>query len=367
MTKILLSTGGTGGHIFPMLSLYRKLKELREIEDIRIMTDERAKNFLSTNNLEIIRSDSPYRKKGLIHMIKTLLCILISTFKCIFFLVSFKPKIVVGSGGYVSVPVLLAALILRKNFILYETNSVLGRVNRLFLPYCNMLLSGYSEIKKLPKKYEKKFFHVGQLVRNEFLEISKTGISTKQKDKALNVLILGGSQGAKVFGEKLPRCFKALDPSKIQLSIKQQVLKEQLVEINDFYKNNIQFQISLFEFKKNIHDYIVESDVVICRSGSSTIAELSILNKPFIAIPLPSSLDNHQYFNAKHYYDKNCCWLLDENNEDFEYKMNNILQDIYNSDAILRNKQNNLIKLNKKNAIDIFIKYILEKDGFADK
>ncbi len=367
MTKILLSTGGTGGHIFPMLSLYRKLKELRGIEDIRIMTDERAKNFLSTNNLEIIRSDSPYRKKGLIHMIKTLLCILISTFKCIFFLVSFKPKIVVGSGGYVSVPVLLAALILRKNFILYETNSVLGRVNRLFLPYCNMLLSGYSEIKKLPKKYEKKFFHVGQLVRNEFLEISKTGISTKQKDKALNVLILGGSQGAKVFGEKLPRCFKALDPSKIQLSIKQQVLKEQLVEINNFYKNNIQFQISLFEFKKNIHDYIVESDVVICRSGSSTIAELSILNKPFIAIPLPSSLDNHQYFNAKHYYDKNCCWLLDENNEDFEYKMNNILQDIYNSDAILRNKQNNLIKLNKKNAIDIFIKYILEKDGFADK
>ena len=300
-------------------------------------------------------------------MIKTLLCILISTFKCIFFLVSFKPKIVVGSGGYVSVPVLLAALILRKNFILYETNSVLGRVNRLFLPYCNMLLSGYSEIKKLPKKYEKKFFHVGQLVRNEFLEISKTGISTKQKDKALNVLILGGSQGAKVFGEKLPRCFKALDPSKIQLSIKQQVLKEQLLEINDFYKNNIQFQISLFEFKKNIHDYIIESDVVICRSGSSTIAELSILNKPFIAIPLPSSLDNHQYFNAKHYYDKNCCWLLDENNEDFEYKMNNILQDIYNSDAILRNKQNNLIKLNKKNAIDIFIKYILEEDGFADK
>ena len=367
MAKILLSTGGTGGHIFPIYSLYTKLKKMKEIEDIKIMTDERAKNFLSIDDIMIIRSDSPFRKKGIIHLIKTFFYIFISTLKCIFFLISYKPKIIVGSGGYVSAPVLLAALIMRQNFILYETNSVLGRVNRLFLPFCEKLLSGYLEIKKLPKKYEKKFFHVGQLVRNEFIEMSKINSSIKQKNKVLNILILGGSQGAKVFGEKLPRCFKGLDSSKIQLSIKQQVQKKQTSKIHDFYKKNIQFKISLFEFEKNIHDFIVESDVVICRSGSSTIAELSVLNKPFIAIPLPSSLDNHQYFNAKHYYDKNCCWLLDENSKDFENEMINILQDIYNSDVLLINKQNNLIKLNKKNAIENFIKHILNKNGLTDK
>ncbi len=367
MTKILLSTGGTGGHIFPILTLYTELKKLKDIEEIKIITDDRAKNFLSTDNIEIIKSDSPFRKKGVIHIIKTLIYIFISTLRCIVFLISFKPKIILGSGGYVSVPVLLAALILRKNFILYETNSVLGRVNRLFLPFCDKLLSGYLEIKKLPKKYEKKFFYVGQLVRNEFLEISEVSRPIKKKDKVLNILILGGSQGAKVFGEKLPKCFKDLDSSNIQLSIKQQVLKQQLLEIDDFYKNNVQFQISLFEFKKNIYDYIIESDVVICRSGSSTIAELSILNKPFIAIPLPSSLDNHQYYNAKYYYDKNCCWLLDENSKDFKYKMNNILQDIYNSDAILTNKQNNLIKLNKRYAVKNFIKHILNNNGLTNK
>ena len=367
MTKILLSTGGTGGHIFPILSLYTKLKKMREIEDIKIMTDERANNFLNNDDIVIIRSDSPFRKAGAIHLIKTFSYILISTLKCLYFLISYKPKTIIGSGGYVSVPVLLAALILRKNFVLYETNSVLGRVNRLFLPFCEKLLSGYLEIKKLPKKYEKKFFHIGQLVRNEFMEISKINSPIKQKNKVLNILILGGSQGAKVFGEKLPRCFKDLDSSKIQLSIKQQVQKHQMLKINDFYKKNLQFKISLFEFEKNIHDYIYESDVVICRSGSSTIAELSVLNKPFIAIPLPSSLDNHQYFNAKHYYDKNCCWLLDENSEDFEDKMINILRDIYNSDALLKNKQNNLIKLNKKNAIENFIKHILNKNGLTDK
>ena len=359
MAKILLSTGGTGGHIFPIYSLYTKLKKMKEIEDIKIMTDERAKNFLSVDDIMIIRSDSPFRKRGIIHIIKTFFYIFISTLKCIFFLISYKPKIIVGSGGYVSAPVLLAALIMRQNFILYETNSVLGRVNRLFLPFCEKLLSGYLEIKKLPKKYKKKFFHVGQLVRNEFIEMSKTNSSIKQKNKVLNILILGGSQGAKVFGEKLPRCFKGLDSSKIQLSIKQQVQKKQTSKIQDFYKKNIQFNISLFEFENNIHDFIFESDVVICRSGSSTIAELSVLNKPFIAIPLPSSLDNHQYFNAKHYYDKNCCWLLDENSKNFENEMINILQDIYYSDVLLINKQNNLIKLNKKNAIENFIKHIL--------
>ena len=135
MAKILLSTGGTGGHIFPIYSLYSKLKKMKEIEDIKIMTDERAKNFLSVDDIMIITSDSPFRKRGIIHLIKTFFYIFISTLKCIFFLISYKPKIIVGSGGYVSAPVLLAALIMRQNFILYETNSVLGRVNRLFLPF----------------------------------------------------------------------------------------------------------------------------------------------------------------------------------------------------------------------------------------
>tara|TARA_B100000963_G_scaffold208216_1_gene181339 strand:+ start:5115 stop:6218 length:1104 start_codon:yes stop_codon:yes gene_type:complete len=367
MTKVLLSTGGTGGHIFPILSLYSRLKKIREIEDIKIMTDERAKQFIESNDIKIIKSESPFRKKGIIHILTTFYYIFVSTLKCIYFLISYRPKIIIGSGGYVSVPILLASLILRKNFIIYETNSVLGRVNRLFLPFCKKLLSGYLEIKKLPKKYEKKFFYVGQLVRNEFLEISKKSSSTKPKNKVLNILILGGSQGAKVFGEKLPRCFANLDSNKIKLSIKQQVRKDQISKINEFYKNHTQFEISLFEFKKNIHDYIFKSDVVICRSGSSTIAELLLLNKPFIAVPLPSSLDNHQYFNAKYYYDRKCCWLLEENNEDFEHKMTNILNKIYNSNNLLISKQNNLIGLNKTNAVENFVKHILEHDGLTDK
>ena len=109
--------------------------------------------------------------------------------------------------------------------------------------------------------------------------------------------------------------------------------------IRKFYNNNIKSHAFLFEFNKNIENYIIEADVIICRSGSSTIAELSILNKPFIAIPLPGSLDNHQYFNAKYFHDKDCCWLLDENTDDFEHKIITILKDIYNSDDLLNDKK----------------------------
>ncbi len=363
MIKILLSTGGTGGHIFPILSLYKELKKKDNIQDVKIITDNRAKKFIDFNDFKIINVDSPFRKKGIIHLIKTFFYIIYSTLKCFLIIFFFNPKIVVGSGGYVSFPVLLACILLRKRFVLYETNAVLGRVNRLFLPYCIKLLSGYPNIRGLPHKYVNKFYHVGQLVRDKFLQISNERVVTnspdKFNDKVLNILILGGSQGAKVLGEKLPKCFKSLDEKKIKLSIKQQVQKDQLEVIRKFYNNNIKSHVLLFEFNKNIENYIIEADVIICRSGSSTIAELSILNKPFIAIPLPGSLDNHQYFNAKYFHDKDCCWLLDENTDDFEHKIITILKDIYISDDLLNDKKNNLIRLNKKNAIESFIAEIL--------
>tara|TARA_B100000963_G_scaffold128400_1_gene112061 strand:- start:486 stop:1052 length:567 start_codon:yes stop_codon:yes gene_type:complete len=172
MTKILLTTGGTGGHIYPIMSLYLKLKKNEQIKDIKIFTDERAKKFISIKDIKIIKSDSPFRKRGIVHLLKTIIYIFISTLKCVYFLIIFKPKIIIGSGGYVSIPVLFASFILRKKFILYETNSVLGRVNKLFLPFCKKLLSGYSQINNFPKKYKQKFFYTGQLVRNEFLDLA---------------------------------------------------------------------------------------------------------------------------------------------------------------------------------------------------
>lgn len=360
MKKIILTTGGTGGHIFPMISLYQKLKEDSRVNEIRIITDDRAKKYIDIKKIKIIKSDSPFRKKGIFHFFKCLILVFFSTIYCLIFLSIFRPSIVVGSGGYVSLPVLLGALILRKKFVLYETNAVLGRVNKLFLPFCIKLFSGYPDIKGFPIKYKKKFIHVGQLVRDDFIIFSHENISIEKEkynndSKIFNVLILGGSQGAKVFGEKLPKCFKILSDESFKLSIHQQIQKNQIDILKEFYKNQNNIFVELFEFKKNIKDYINNADVVICRSGSSTLSELVFLNKPFIAIPFPSSLDNHQYYNAQYYEKNNCCWILDENAHDFESKIINILKDIYNSKSILEQKKNNLSNIKKINSNKNFI------------
>ena len=368
MKKIILCTGGTGGHIFPMIALYEELKKNHKV---KIITDNRAIKYLDQiDDLTIIPAESPYRKKGFIHLIKSAFIILISMIKSFFIILFYKPNVVVGSGGYVSFPVLMIARFLKIKFFLYETNSVLGRVNQLFLPHCYKLLTGYELISSFPEKFNDKMVYVGQLVRSQFNKINEEGklYETTVKDSgSLNVLILGGSQGAKIFGEKLPEKFLSLSRKKVNLSISQQVQEDQLSTVGKFYERNIKssqindkellFSFMLFTFSNQIEDFVKKADIVICRSGSSTLSELASANKPFIAVPLKNSLDNHQYHNAKYYADQDCCWLV-EDDQEMCFKIERILENVFRTRVLLNHKIENLIKLKTGNPIDNFINQI---------
>ena len=368
MKKIILCTGGTGGHIFPMIALYEELKKNHKV---KIITDNRATKYLDkVDDLTIIPAESPYRKKGIIHLIKSIFIIFISMIKSFFIITFFRPNIVVGSGGYVSFPVLMVTRFLKIKFFLYETNSVLGRVNQLFLPHCYKLLTGYELIASFPDTLKDKMVYVGQLVRSQFNKINEDGLvyaKTTKDDEALNVLILGGSQGAKVFGEKLPEKFLLLAKKNVKLSLSQQVQEDQIKKVGSYYENNIKaFQINekdlgfnfmLFTFSNQIEDFIKKADIVICRSGSSTLSELASANKPFIAVPLKNSLDNHQYHNAKYYADQDCCWLV-EDDQEMSFKIEKILENVFRTRVLLNHKIKNLIKLKRGNPIDNFINQI---------
>ena len=368
MKKIILCTGGTGGHIFPMIALYEELKKNHKV---KIITDDRAIKYLDQiDDLTIIPAESPYRKKGLIHLIKFIFITLISMIKSFFIILFYKPNVVVGSGGYVSFPALMIARFLKIKFFLYETNSVLGRVNQLFLPHCYKLLTGYELISSFPEKFNDKMVYVGQLVRSQFNKINEEGklYGTTVKDSgSLNVLILGGSQGAKIFGEKLPEKFLSLSRKKVNLSISQQVQEDQLSTVGKFYERNIKssqindkellFSFMLFTFSNQIEDFVKKADIVICRSGSSTLSELASANKPFIAVPLKNSLDNHQYHNAKYYADQDCCWLV-EDNQEMGFKIERIIENVFRTRVLLNHKIENLIKLKRGNPIDNFINQI---------
>ena len=150
-------------------------------------------------------------------------------------------------------------------------------------------------------------------------------------------MISGGSQGAKIFDEIIKDAITKL-PNFQSIKIIQQTSPQNLKILEDFYnKNNIENVI--FNFEKNFINLIAESDLCITRAGASSLAEIAMMNKPFIAIPLPSAKDNHQMANARFYEAAGCCWVLDQ--KDFNiYNLNNILLNIFNENS-------NYIKKNK--------------------
>ena len=208
MKKIILSAGGTGGHVFPMVALYEGLKQ--ENHEIMLITDIRVEKYINNLNIKfkLVDAVSPFGKKNFIYGIFTISKIIKSIFQSYKILKKFKPDLVIGCGGYVSFSVLIASKLLGIKIILYETNSVLGRVNKIFSKYSSKkIITGYKDPIKLNKKYINKTFYVGQLIRKNILSID---IDLKKiKQDKINLLVLGGSQGANIFSKSLPKILKS--------------------------------------------------------------------------------------------------------------------------------------------------------------
>jgi UDP-N-acetylglucosamine--N-acetylmuramyl-(pentapeptide) pyrophosphoryl-undecaprenol N-acetylglucosamine transferase len=325
--KIILSTGGTGGHVFPMIAFYDYL--VSKNYEVFFISDQRAKKYFNKemqNKVKIYNIDSPFNKKGLLKIFG-FYKLLLSTINAFFFLLKYKPKIIVGSGGYASFPVLMAAYFLGIKIVIYETNSILGRTNKFFYKFAQKLLLGFDNIKDLPIKYQYKAVYVGQLLRSSFnLESSETHY--KKKD-FFTILILGGSQAAQFFGSSLAEIFSEICNKKIKIKIFHQCRKEDINQIKSSYGSFSNYE--LFEFNTNISEIMMQADLAITRSGSSTISEMVALNTPFIAVPLPTSLDNHQYHNAKYFEDRGCCWVVEQDLFDSE-KFTKLITNIASND-----------------------------------
>jgi len=182
--------------------------------------------------------------------------------------------------------------------------------------------------------------------------LNKNIINSSPFKKAIDkgkfsILVLGGSQGAEIFGTIIPTVIKMIKDEGYKIEINQQCVASQRKSITDFYaKNNIKNHV--FEFDKNILNLILSSDLAITRCGASAIAELAYTLTPFIAVPLPNSIDNHQYLNAKYYENKGCCWLLEQKNFNTKNLFNLIMETIKNKNK-LENIRENMKKNHNKN------------------
>jgi len=333
----LISTGGSGGHVVPAVILYEHLvKEAK----VLISSDKRGLKYLEKDyEYKIINTP---KLNNILLFPFNLIIIFILTIKSFFLLKFNKIEKLFSTGGYMSLPVILAARLLNLKIYLLEPNQVLGRANKFFLGSCNKIFCYTEKIKNFPLEHKDKMEIIYPLVKKKIYEINHLS----SKEIKFNLLIVGGSQGASVFDEIMKK--KIVDVSKkFPIQIIQQTSKKNILDLKDFYqKNNI--ESSIFDFDPNFEKLLIKSDLCITRAGATTLAELSTLNIPFIAVPLPSSKDNHQFENANFYKAKGCCWIL--NQESLEEKIGDLLNDILKNKTDILNKKENLKKLNYQNS-----------------
>ncbi len=307
--KIIIATGGTGGHVFPAYSLAQYF--IKSKFDVEIITDSRGFQFLKHYKdikFKII-SSSTISKKNPFSLIISFIKNIFAFLNSIVFLLKFKPDIVFGMGGYSSFPVCIASKVLGIPFIIYENNLYLGKANRYLLPFAKKLAVAYNSLEGINEKYKFKLVEIGNIIREKILYFNKK--SLKRSDGALSILILGGSQAAKSFGEKLPAVFEECINTNITLKVYQQCLKSQNAALKSNY-DLLNIKSEIFNFSHNLLSYFPKVDLAITRSGSSMLAELLNCNIPIISIPLPHSADNHQLKNAKYFERKGYSFLIEE-------------------------------------------------------
>ena len=336
--KILISTGGTGGHVIPAIIIYDHLKNEHEVT---ICTDLRGLKYLDKNNFKIFEVDTPKLNRKIL-LPFTILKVFFLTIKSLLLLKKEKIQILISTGGYMSLPLCLAGKILNIKIFLLEPNMIIGRANKFFLNFCEKIICYSNNINGLPSKFKKKIEISSPFIRRQYYEKK----FKENNNEIFTIMIVGGSQGAQIFDEIIHESIVKI--SKIKpLKIIHQTSQKKVNFFKKFYSENNVENI-VFNFDNNLDMLISQSDLCITRAGASSLAEIALLNVPFIAIPLPTSKDNHQFENANYYRDKDCCWIINQKSFDRQ-KFQSLLLDILKNKDDLTKKKKNLENLNYQN------------------
>ena len=328
--KILISTGGSGGHVIPGTIFYDHLKSEFELF---ITSDSRGIKFLDKKKYNIKIVNTPKISKNIFLLPFQIFVIFYATFKSFFFLRRNNIDILISTGGYMSLPLCVAFKILNKKIFLFEPNMVLGRSNKLFVKYCEKIFCYSNKIKNFPNQLKNKISIIPPLLRKEFYNIDKN----ENIDKDIILLIIGGSQGAKLFDTIIKTSIVNLS-KKYKVKVYQQTNKKNFDNLKNFYKKyNIVNE--LFDFDEEISNFMNKSHLSITRAGASTLAELVFLNIPHIAIPLPTAKDNHQFENASFYNQLGFNWILDKELMNEKILTSKLINIIDNKEVLLDKKR----------------------------
>ena len=303
MNKIIfLVAGGTGGHLFPAIAVSEYFKK----SQLHFLVDKRTENFLINKNLKYHVISSSKIGKNILNLPISFLKIFYGFIYSSYLILKFKPSLVIGFGGYTCIPSLLAARVLNRKILIHEQNSVMGKTNRFLSKISNKIAITYKDTVYA----DKSAIFSGIPIRK--FRFKKNRNTNKNK----KILIIGGSQGAKIFSEIIKNVILRLDKSLLKkIIVVQQIRKEDFKKMEKFYQDlNVKFKLQ--NFFTNIYSEINTSDLIITRCGASSLAEIEYFKKFCILVPLPTSTNNHQYFNAIEFKKTNKCEIINQHNID---------------------------------------------------
>ena len=338
--KVVITAGGTGGHIFPALALISKLKEKdKNVEILYIGTTNRMeKDIIPKEGIPYIGIEMKgLNRKNIFKNIDVMKTYLKAVSKAKAELTKFKPDIVIGFGGYISAPVIYAAHKLKIKTIIHEQNSIPGVSNKFLSRYVDKVLVSFKEsIKDFPND---KTIYTGNPRSEQIKDIEKIDKTTLdfKKDKALIIIVMG-SLGSLTMTKKLKETlplFKNKDYQVLVITGK---------DYYDEYKDiKLSSNVKLVPFVDNLLGLMKDADLIVTRSGASTIAEITSIGLPAIMVPSPYVTNNHQYVNAKSLEDDGACIILKE--EDFNKdSLVNLLDKTINDKKKLNSMRNALLK-----------------------
>lgn len=296
---VVIAAGGTGGHMFPAQAFADEMRARGW--STALVTDERGKkyaqNFQADFRQEVeaatFGSKLPHKLIGAALKLRK------GTREAARLFADRQPALVAGFGGYPSYPSLSAARGLKVPIIIHEQNSVLGRVNRLFASSARYVACGFDRLDRLPTAAAANKRVVGNPVRAAILAVRERAYPQPSEDGPLRILVTGGSQGARLFGEVIPAAIVGLpDGLRARVEVVQQAREEQLSDVRATYEG-AGMKARVESFFGDMQDLLADAHLVIARAGASTVTELAIAGRPSILVPLAIAMDDHQTANAE--------------------------------------------------------------------
>ncbi|MCM8782795.1 MAG: undecaprenyldiphospho-muramoylpentapeptide beta-N-acetylglucosaminyltransferase [Candidatus Omnitrophica bacterium] len=352
--KVLISCGGTGGHILPALRLYEELSIYGEDMEILLVSGQRKieKKIVTKGYKIIVLDASPLRIFPVKEFFLSGFRLFKTTLKSLFILVRFKPEVVVGFGGYASFFIVLFASLLRIKTIIHEENVLMGRANRLLAIFVDNISLGFEKTKLLFPHYKNKMVVTGNPIRRSFQRIEKKealGYFGFLPD-CFTILVTGGSQGSRhINREFLNTVFLLKDRIKFQVI---HLCGDKDYEFLNKEYNRIEIPTRVFSFLDSMEYALSSADLIVCRAGAMTISELIFFEIPAIVIPYPYAYQ-HQLYNALILKDAGCAVIL-KDKELNSLRLKEIILELVQNPEKLEKMRSDYYKLKRTGTIKLW-------------